>query len=403
MKVELQLTPKSIQEGYIQLCSLHLPEGTPLPHPLILDPKEGRLALLSLLPVPSFEWADLKSMSPAKQNENWLLREYVFAQILLCCLPSLEHAPKYTILRFGSTTLTSDIDATVEGPSPSHVIEALEDFWVKQLSSEPGVWDIEYYGDFLTVVSPEGRQYYLNTRTPHSHYRAPKLLMYAGVSVLRNGVSLDNEELNAYLAHFPDYPFVKQKGWKDAAKKKYETIQKKTFEEQRQNYYKALKAAEAIRAKAEGTHRPILPQEYWDMFFSLCEANLYRSENYILPSTVIHIVRGYQSGNPLCDVEHPPPPYKVEAPECSLGDFTYFCSGIEQLGYKLRFKGDTKKEEKYGKRIENVMVKHARITAHHSPPEHLLNMLEGGGGGGRRPEAKRKTRRRHRAVSRRHE
>ncbi len=64
---------------------------------------------------------------------------------------------------------------------------------------------------------------------------------------------------------------------------------------------------------------------------SLGEANLYREENYILPSTVIHVVRCEQakeSGDSCA-------PIILKSACCSLSPFVYILSAIEQLGYLL--------------------------------------------------------------------
>jgi len=64
---------------------------------------------------------------------------------------------------------------------------------------------------------------------------------------------------------------------------------------------------------------------------SLGEANLYREENYILPSTVIHVVRCEQAkeNGDSCI------PIILKSACCSLSSFVYILSGIEQLGYLL--------------------------------------------------------------------
>jgi len=269
-------------------------------------------------------------------------------QILLCfILHSLvdkvgTQLEDYKLKIYGSKKITSDIDITVEGPYPSKVIKLIEDTWLEKTGKYPTDTEIEFYGDFITLLS--SNPVFINSREFTIEHEAD-ILPYVGVSILRNAGSLDFPLLNNFLHKYP------QPGpWKETARHIFDEIKHISKEESRHRYYKYLHRAEKIKRSAINRQNTHL------IFLTLCKANMYRSENYILPSTVIHVVRKIQDTNTeiksnhkrTCKLYHP------KRPSCSLGKFTYLCSAMEQIGYIEKNKNNYK-IQKYTARMEDAL------------------------------------------------
>ena len=135
------------------------------------------------------------------------------------------------------------------------------------------------------------------------------------------------------------------------------SVASESYDEQREKYYTSLAKAEAIRKEHIAPNKA----SNLSMFMLLCEANIYRSENYILPSTVIHVVRDIQAkaqkpASPLvpeCKLYH------ARLATCALGRFTYLCSAMEQIGYMERFSYDSGKIAKYKGRLDLALKEYA--------------------------------------------
>lgn len=314
---------------------------------------------------PNFSWHDIKQYTVDEQKEFWTLREWLFCQVLVLAYLNFKEGnvsrpppngfkpEAYTFALFGSVKPTSDIDVSVEGPLASYLIAVLEDLWLSATENPCSRWDIEFYGDFSMVLDEKKQSTFLNSREFNS--AADKILPYVGASILRNAETLDFPELNEFIAAHPEVPALTQSPWKEEAYKLMESISSMTYDQQRENYYKYLGEAEKIRNSTAIVSKDVALK----VFLAMCQANLYRSENYILPSTVIHVVRDIQAkapqpnrNDPRCGLYH------ATLSSCAVGRFAYLASAMEQLGYMKRFSYDPDKVKKYGDRLKAAMEKY---------------------------------------------
>lgn len=312
-----------------------------------------------------FSWHDIKQYSVEEQKQFWTLREWLFCQVLILAYLNFQQgnvkraAPpgfktsEYSFALFGSTKPTSDIDVSVDGPIASYLIAILEDLWISATGEPCSRWDIEFYGDFSMVLDEQKSPAFLNSREFND--AAAEILPYVGASILRNAETLDFPELDAFIAAHPEIPALANSPWKQKAYQMMQDILKMDYNTQREQYYKYLGEAEKIRNSVPVVTKDIALK----VFLAMCKANLFRSENYILPSTVIHIVRNIQAkapqpnrNDPRCSIYH------SRLASCALGRFTYLASALEQLGYMKRFSYDSDKVKKYGDRLNAAMKKY---------------------------------------------
>jgi hypothetical protein len=307
-----------------------------------------------------FTWGHINSYSEDQQQKFWSLRRLLFYTILAHvheqltngkthrCLPEGFATEQYTLFMFGSEKLTSDIDATVEGPHASFLIASLEDAWLSLTGSPCGRWDVEYYGDFLMFLDEQGEKSYLNSREFDDS--TTKILPFVGVSILKNTGKFDFPLLENFLQSHSE---LQDGDWQSKAHSYYDALQGMQYDARREKYYTLLGQAEEMRLSQI---RPT-KEAHLAVFLLLCEANIYRSENYILPSTVIHVVRGLQAkeakpsrSDPTCR------PYHVRVATCNLDKTAYLFSALEQLGFMERFLLDEAKFQKYQQRYLNAMI-----------------------------------------------
>jgi hypothetical protein len=252
----------------------------------------------------------------------------------------------YYFYSFGSSKVTSDIDVTIEGPSASFMIACLEDAWYALTGKSSRVWDVEYYGDFL-MFHEQGGDMFLNSRQ-FEPYRE-RIMPYVGVSILRNGVDLNDPEIDEFIGK---NPALNTPGWKQKAQELFQAVNNLDPQAMREQYYLALQKAEGFRDLPANSQI----KRHVETFIALSHANMFRNENYILPSTVIHVVRDIQAKSPKpetkqCEL------YSVKLASCALGKFTYLASALEQLGYRLRFRGQPAKIQKYQERLDDALAK----------------------------------------------
>lgn len=313
-----------------------------------------------------FTWHDVSEEPDAnKQRMYWLFREFMFAQFLLYVVVAIETNAQtvvslpadfsledHSLHMFGSNNATSDIDISVEGPYASYFIELCEKLWKEITHEDTTKFDIEFYGDFLELYDEKGEETYINSRD-FSKARL-QILPFAGASILRNTGTLDFPLLNDFIEQNSKLvPELKDPVWKVEAQKLIDEWKKQNIDQQRATYYRLLREAEEIR-KHPASNDPY--ENHLRAFLLLSKANLYRSENYVLPSTVIFVVRDIQAMSP-----NPQPsmcgPYHVRLASCALGDFTYLTSAMEQIGFMKRFEGAESKQKKYGSRLERALSK----------------------------------------------
>lgn len=322
------------------------------------------------------DWHDVQAFPMDVQQDLWLLRDWlnenIFAHVVRTIqeakaknldqveqggyarqFPSGFNIGDYVFFSFGSSKVTSDIDVTIEGPHASFLIACLEDAWLVLTGKGSRVWDVEYYGDFLMFHDVKtASDIFLNSRRFEPYKE--RIMPYVGVSILRNGVDLNSPEIDAFIAA---HPTLASPGWKEKAKQLYESVKNLDYQSMRGQYYKALQRAESYRDSKMETEN----QRHFETFLALAHANMFRSENYILPSTVIHVVRDIQAKSPKPDTKSCEI-YQVKLASCALGKFTYLASALEQLGYRLRFKGEPAKEQKYQERLDNALEKSGEQT-----------------------------------------
>ena len=317
-----------------------------------------------------FSWDSIKTYSLEEQKEFWTLREFLFAQILLLVISEVQDGVSsrpppdgffvsdHEFLLFGSTKPTSDIDVTVAGPRASYVIALMEDAWLAVTGEPSSRWEIEYYGDLLMFLDEKDEPAFLNSREFMS--AADRILPYVGASILRNTYTLDFPLLNEFIVAHPEIPQLQGQRWKVQAEILIHKVNALDYNEKREAYYNYLDIAEELNLR-HGANSPTY-QNNLQMYLALCQANLYRTENYVLPSTVIHVVREIQGGSPkptrpnvTCK------PYHVRLATCALGPFTYLCSAMEQIGYWERFSSDPAKVQKYKERFENAIAHYGEL------------------------------------------
>jgi hypothetical protein len=236
-----------------------------------------------------------------------------------------------TISILGSTTLLSDIDVTVQTSNSSLWIAVMEDLWEQTNWFNHSLWKVDLYGDFTMIG-----EYYIDTRF-FSKDIMIKLLELSVISYFRhdNSNKFNNEILYKLINWCINYngllttidEIIK------LAKNKVITLKKAP----RELYYKKLSKSEELQKKIKSNLQSSKIDKFQinnllgQVMISLGEANLYREENYILPSTVIHVVRCEQAkeNGDSCI------PIILKSACCSLSSFVYILSGIEQLGYLL--------------------------------------------------------------------
>jgi hypothetical protein len=294
-----------------------------------------------------FDWNRLpKDIN--KLTKLWTLREYIvsitfetaYRIFTLYQNQDLKIADKFRKIEgidaeafiLGSMTLLSDIDITIQSPNASMWIAVMEDLWEQTKWFNHSLWKIDLYGDFTMI-----EEYYIDTRWFEKDVII-KLLEYALISYFRH----ENSEHfnNSLLMKLIDW-YINNNGLLidsqniiDIAKNKVEQLK---YNSSREMYYQKLSESEKLKKNiVDNLNEQIIDKNAINNLFSkiiisLSEANLYRNENYILPSTVIHVVRCEQAkeSGTSCN------PIILKSACCSLSSFIYILSAIEQLGYML--------------------------------------------------------------------
>jgi len=231
----------------------------------------------------------------------------------------------------GSTTLLSDIDVTIQAPNASLWIAVIEDLWEQTNWFNHSVWQIDLYGDFTMIG-----EYYIDTRF-FSKDIMIILLKLAVVSYFKhdNSHNFNNEILNKLInwCIINAGLLITLEEVITFGKDKASTLKTTS----REIYYQKLGESEELQKKIRDSLYSTKLDKHktndllGNVMISLSEANLYREENYILPSTVIHVVKCEQAretGNSCA-------PIILKSACCSLSSFVYTLSAIEQLGYLL--------------------------------------------------------------------
>lgn len=264
----------------------------------------------------------------------WALRECILARSLLEAAHTMTDLPVYANI-LGSTTLLSDIDVTIESRQSSRVIEFIENLWADLKWFNHELWRVDLYGDFTMIGDFYMNMYKLDGPTKR------ELLYMAVVSYLRHhGASTFDKTILIRLIQLVT-PEINSSEVLAVAETLLTTIDSLDKETYRQTYYKQLRAAELLYDEIFASiSSAIDPTTLVNMvglvLIHLARANLYREENYVLPSTVVHIVRLEQGMVTSVDSgEYDETCGKIltKIARCSLDRFAYLLSAIEQLGY----------------------------------------------------------------------
>tara|TARA_Y100000389_G_scaffold204927_1_gene260907 strand:- start:3799 stop:5412 length:1614 start_codon:yes stop_codon:yes gene_type:complete len=123
----------------------------------------------------------------------------------------------------------------------------------------------------------------------------------------------------------------------------------------RELYYEyatlACKSIDNIQSKCND---PPVQKDIMDLIYSIGWANFYRAESYLIPPTIIHVVRILQQNENTDKCK-----YDAAFPTCainSMTEFSYKCSAFEQLGYMIRFIENKAKFEKYKVRFNDAVI-----------------------------------------------
>lgn len=237
----------------------------------------------------------------------------------------------------GSTGLLSDIDVTVDSPAASSWVAVMEDLWQETEWFVHAKWRIDIYGDFNTI-----NKYFIDTRFV-SKTALIELTTSALCSYFRN-YNLEKEN-NDVLQHLLSWLKNQYGLLFDSnllitdARNRLLAIPKED-KDQREIYYDLLVAAEAAKADlanlllADAIDENEVNELTELIVVALSKANLYRFENYILPTTVIvHVIVEQGNSGPTPAEATCAVAFKQTNPRCVLGSYHYILSAIEQMGF----------------------------------------------------------------------
>lgn len=341
------------------------------------------------------------------QNDLWRARTYLFYQMLViaskclldktwfdgCGLTETEtfkfkdftsELQNFKMGIFGSMTPTSDIDIGIQysgksltEPALAHVVECFESLFVKLTDKSSLDFDIETYADMMTIPDDHGNDVFYLDASAFTKADFEKMLPIAATSIVRNTLLAHAEPSYENYCNFTDgHPgnlFV-QKHLNDViindATKEMKSFIEKQYDDQRQQYYAAVREAE----KAVFEYKNNKDQtKISDLMVLIGKALGYRMESYLCAPTVTHVVRILQADKDSANK------YKVNWPKalcegtlrdnnkayCTLGKYGYIMSIMEQFGYVYRFhkeycvegahKDATKCEKKKKKYMERMV------------------------------------------------
>jgi hypothetical protein len=304
---------------------------------------------------------------------------------------------KFDMAIFGSLTPTSDIDVGVQytglyGNEPdklqtpllSYIVSTLENLFLIFTQHSSLDYDIETYADMLTIKNPirdspkDSRLFYLDS----SHFNITefnKMLEIAGNSIARNALLADKnfdlsfqQLLDIVSDRYPDVfetgtlfgdlissaeiiKLLQNDEWFEKSKKYIQRFLNLNYDEQRYAYYEKVNLAEQSRIDILNNvdsidKLNISPKESCDLMWLNGDALTYRMESYTCTPTVVHVVRILQAAskdNPgknkyityipdhYCSTENTI--QKLEEPFCSIGQYGFTLSMLEQIGYIYRF------------------------------------------------------------------
>jgi hypothetical protein len=231
----------------------------------------------------------------------------------------------------GSSTLLSDIDVTIAAAHTSSWIAVIEDLLFNLKWFNFDKFKFSCFGDFILVG-----KFYIST----NHFTDDiqiKLLQLAVTSYFRhkNSNFFDTSILNKLILDAIELKRLDTNI--DEIIRAAKILVAGTDSNNREQYYIELQKAEELEKKTinkieEGKYTDIeITHLFGEVIVQLGIANLYRSENYLLTSTIVHVVKIEQGKH--SNISNTCDPILTKVARCSMSNFSYLLSAIEQLGY----------------------------------------------------------------------
>ena len=389
--------------------------------------KENTKQLMDDLTIGNYiDYISTKSLH--QQQILWIKRTYLLYQILIFTNYFCLQESKYRILLnkgyvtypfinitnddlllvdigiFGSKTPTSDIDIGFEYYGSKsmlyYIISIFENLFFIFTGKSSLKFDIEAYGNLLVLRNKEPSIYntyfYLDTSifTVHQYHN---LLYLAGASIWRNILLHDInhkitfkgilETLTPYIDIDINIFQLKDNNWFIKSRhisQTYVKMLKMNEKKANMTYYKKLKKAEDYQKKIlqqytyydKNKNIELTSSEIFNIIKELGDSFIYKQENYICSSSVIHIVRLLQEKKDELKKYSTLTPgtycnKKIQHldPYCTIGKYGYLLSILEQIGYLYRFhilyrnqpELLSKKTKKYSERIMDGLMRIEQI------------------------------------------
>ena len=390
--------------------------------------KENTKDLMNDLTIGNYiDYISTKSLH--EQQILWIKRTYLLYQLLIFtnyfCLQKNEYNIlcnngqfKYPYLHitnddllnidigiFGSKTPTSDIDIGFEYYGPKsmlyYIVSIFENLFFIFTGKSSLKFDIEAYGNLLVLRNKRTSKYstyfYLDTSV-FTLYQYHNILYLAGASIWRNILLHDInhkttfhnilETIKKYIDIDINIFQLKDNNWFIKARHISRTYVKMlNMNEKKANiiYCNKLKKAEDCQKKIlqkynyyyKNKNIELKSSEIFNITKELGDSFIYKQENYICSSSVIHIVRllqqkkdELQKYDTLTPGTYCNKRIQHLDPYCTIGRYGYLLSILEQIGYLYRFhmtyinKPDLlhKKTTKYTDRIRDGLMRIDQIS-----------------------------------------
>ena len=420
---------KSYQTEYTvrKLCT---PNGTETKEQLETEIKDLLNALNVALENKDYV-SEISHIEPSEQNKLWIDRTYLFYQLLIYATAMCTHETLYiaicipyyntcgytdTIFTFrkditpdvlkkinlgifGSLTPTSDIDIGLDGAPLAYLVACIESMFFIFTGKSSLKWDIEVYGNLLTLPNPDYKSndpnsnpdyFYLDTsKFTREHFK--QILQPVISGMLRNIMlgRIEDEPINRInnslkkssntllsllenntktnkntafkgmvnlldLFHTVDPElkniFNNEKMFADAQEDALTYLKSANDDEKAAllEYYRRINDAEqkqiAILTSIGNDLSKLLPEHIVEILLAWEKAAIYKMENYISSPTIIHIVRLLQAQknnihkyNTTTPLQYCYGKIKSLEPYCIIGKYGYVISILEQIGYIIRF------------------------------------------------------------------
>ena len=343
----------------------------------------------------------INELNKEEQQKLWIMRTYLFYQILIIATCSFKNNELYSLLYsdidifpfrddipteldnfkigiFGSINTTSDIDVAIlyngvnlNIPGLSYIISRLENLFIIFTDLTSLKWDIEFYADMLTLPNSDNNQspfFYLNSEQfSVDNYRT--VLPYAITSILRNYCFsqldlesssskkdifnvLDTFDINRVLSIIPDrIDFKIDNETIILAKDLVGNYLSASYDKARYKYYTYLFEAEQKQFDliprnniTIDTLNKLTNDNMAELMALFGKMDTFRMESYNCIPTVVFVVRILQAGKEkLSKYKTISPAIYCQSqiiqldPFCSIGYYGYMLIILEQFGYIYRF------------------------------------------------------------------